>query len=57
MELLRLGAQHRTAVRAQSRQAAILEDEGTGGSMANRKESGPYNRTLIYVTVDHGFDE
>lgn len=35
----------------------ISDDECTGKIVAKLKELGLYDKTLIYVTADHGFDE
>ncbi len=37
--------------------AIISDDEWTGRIVAKLKELGLYEKTLIYVTADHGFDE
>ena len=41
----------------ESNDAYISDDSGTGKIMEKLKELGIYDKTLIYVTADHGFDE
>jgi len=38
-------------------QGIISDDEWTGRIIAKLKELGLYEKTLVYVTADHGFDE